>query len=579
MNTFFDGPFENSLFSEKRWKHKSVMVIVPHQDDEINLAGATIRNLVDHGITVYILFCITCDLLEPPAVRVAEGIRSCRLLGVPDENILFLGYCNEPKVNSDLAFYHVPDDTVIISSRGETATYGMPDKPEWCWLMHKTHRAFSRGNFRNDIADVLLTLTPDLIFAVDFDRHPDHRAVSLLFEEAVGTILQRPDNTYFPEIYKGFAYNGSYLGPRDFYANLNICGEVKAEGSFSNNLAFDTDFPPYNWNERVRLPLPRETVSRTLNGNFLYASVRAHFSQGLLHNAKRIFNSDQVFWRRRTDAVSYRANFTVSSGNASYLNDFKLADTNDILALPASFDAGTWVPDQDDDKKEVTITFRQPAEIHCIALYGNAEESSRVLGGTITLSSGAVLPFGPLQKGAKANYINLEEPVRVSRIIVRITKWEGAAAGLTEIQAYAHRRPETMLKIVKLMIRDTFAYDYWIQNRKELSLQLYCYDSSGVSTYESDIPSGYKLICIDRKNYTVNGLTLIPGPEFKQAILRIESVSDPSLYDQIVIRKISFLTFAKLKLTQGLDVIMNRLEYVAKDKYYEWFLKEKQIKP
>ena len=163
MNTFFDGPFENSLFSGNRWKHKSVMVIVPHQDDEINLAGATIRNLVDHGITVYILFCITCDLLEPPAVRVAEGIRSCRLLGVPDENILFLGYCNEPKVNSDLAFYHVPDDTVIISSRGETATYGMPDKPEWCWLMHKTHRAFSRGNFRNDIADVLLTLTPDLI--------------------------------------------------------------------------------------------------------------------------------------------------------------------------------------------------------------------------------------------------------------------------------------------------------------------------------------------------------------------------------------------------------------------------------
>ena len=91
MNTFFDGPFENSLFSGNRWKHKSVMVIVPHQDDEINLAGATIRNLVDHGITVYILFCITCDLLEPPAVRVAEGIHSCRLLGVPDENILFLG--------------------------------------------------------------------------------------------------------------------------------------------------------------------------------------------------------------------------------------------------------------------------------------------------------------------------------------------------------------------------------------------------------------------------------------------------------------------------------------------------------
>ena len=575
MNTFFNGPFENSLFSESRWKDKSVMVIVPHQDDEINLAGATIRNLVNHGITVYVLFCITCDLLEPPSIRVAEGIRSCRLLGVPDENILFLGYCNEPKVHATLAFYNASDDTVITSSRGETSTYGMPDRPEWCWLMHKTHRAFSRGNFRNDITDVLLTLMPDLIFAVDFDRHPDHRAVSLLFEEAVGNILKRPDNIYFPEIYKGFAYNGSYLGPRDFYKSLNLSGEVKAEGSFSNNLAFDTDFPPYNWNERVRLPLPRETVSRTLNGNFLYASVRAHFSQGLLHNAKRIFNSDQVFWRRRTDAVSYNAKFTVSSGDASYLSDFKLADTKDILALPASFDSGTWVPDLHDDKKEVTVTFQKPQEIHCIALYGNAEESSRVLGGTVTLSSGAILSFGPLKKGAKVNYIDLEEPARISWIKVQITKWEGVAAGLTEIQVYARRQPETLLKIIKLMIRDTFAYDYWVQNEKELSLQLYCHDSSGVRVYEDTLPSGYKLTCINQKNYILNGLTVIPEAGFKQAIIRIESVSDPSLYDQIVIRKISYLTFVKLKITQGLDVIMNRLEYVIKDKYYDWFLKEK----
>ena len=125
------------------------------------------------------------------------------------------------------------------------------------------------------------------------------------------------------------------------------------------------------------------------------------------------------------------------------------------------------------------------------------------------------------------------------------------------------------------MIRDTFAYDYWVQNEKELSLQLYCHDSSGVRVYEDTLPSGYKLTCINQKNYILNGLTVIPEAGFKQAIIRIESVSDPSLYDQIVIRKISYLTFAKLKITQGLDVIMNRLEYVIKDKYYDWFLKEK----
>lgn len=42
-NSSYRGPFLNSLWSEKEWKNKTVMVIIPHQDDEINLAGATIK--------------------------------------------------------------------------------------------------------------------------------------------------------------------------------------------------------------------------------------------------------------------------------------------------------------------------------------------------------------------------------------------------------------------------------------------------------------------------------------------------------------------------------------------------------
>ena len=51
-NSSYRGPFLNSLWSEKEWKNKTVMVIIPHQDDEINLAGATIKNLTDNHIHV-----------------------------------------------------------------------------------------------------------------------------------------------------------------------------------------------------------------------------------------------------------------------------------------------------------------------------------------------------------------------------------------------------------------------------------------------------------------------------------------------------------------------------------------------
>ena len=576
MKSFYDGPFKNSLFSENIWKNKTAMVLVPHQDDEINLAGATICNLTGHGIRVYVVFCTTCDRLEPAELRAAEGIRSCRALGVPVQDIIFLGYCNDPQSSPIRHLYNTAGDTVITSSRNMTETSGTSGKPEWCWQQHKVHHKFTRKNFRDDIADVLTALRPDLIFAVDFDRHPDHRMVSLLFEEAIGIILRRPGNTYFPEIYKGFAYNGSYLGPRDFYSSLNLKGEVKAEGSFSNNPAFETDWPPYSWNGRIRLPLPAKALSRTLNGNILYTAIRAHFSQGMLHNAKRIFNSDQIFWRRRTDAASYNAKITVSSGNGSCLNDFKLADCGDILALPAAFGPGTWVPEPSDRKREARIEFAAPHQVQRITLYGNAEEGSRVLEGKIMLSNGHTFTFGPLLPGAKANHFDLEKAATISWLTVTLTKTEGPAAGLTELEVYAAIHPQTQLQFVKIMVDDTFAYDFWVRNKKDLPLQVYCYGEKGAKTFTDRLPEGFRLICVEPENYQLDGLALRPGNGFKQAVLRIESVTDPSISDQIVIRYVSPFTLLYLKLVQGIDAVMNRVEHVSKYKYYKLFKKEKR---
>lgn len=102
------------------------------------------------------------------------------------------------------------------------------------------------------------------------------------------------------------------MGKKIFY-DLNLAGEAKAEGEFINNPDFDTDFPPYIWQERLRLPVARTTLSRTLNSNLIYSALRAHFSQGIIHNAKRIINSDQIFWRLLNDiiklSIAYNCHF------------------------------------------------------------------------------------------------------------------------------------------------------------------------------------------------------------------------------------------------------------------------------
>ena len=211
--------------------------------------------------------------------------------------------------------------------------------------------------------------------------------------------------------------------------------------------------------------------------------------------------------------------------------------------------------------------------IQRITLFGNAKKDNRVLKGKIILSNGSTRFFGPLAEGAKPNHIDFEEPEIIDGFTICLTETEGKQAGLTEIQVYKTKFPKTILKIVKLMTKGTFAYDYRIREPKNIPLQIYCYDEKGARVFENQLPPGYRLKCINTDSYTIKGLTLIPGSEFKEAVLRIESETNPSLFDQIVIRRITLPDYLYLKITQGIDVAANRIEHVIKNKYYKWFKK------
>lgn len=70
----------------------SLMVIVPHEDDEINLAGAVIRGAAESGMDVTCVFLTNGDWFYLPEVRLNEAIQALRALGVQENHIVFLGY-------------------------------------------------------------------------------------------------------------------------------------------------------------------------------------------------------------------------------------------------------------------------------------------------------------------------------------------------------------------------------------------------------------------------------------------------------------------------------------------------------
>ena len=83
----------DSGFSYQKFFHgNTLMVVIPHEDDEINIAGSLICGAREEGMQVICVFVTNGDYKYIPDVRIREAVRALAVLGVPQEDIVFLGY-------------------------------------------------------------------------------------------------------------------------------------------------------------------------------------------------------------------------------------------------------------------------------------------------------------------------------------------------------------------------------------------------------------------------------------------------------------------------------------------------------
>ena len=162
-------------------------------------------------------------------------------------------------------------------------------------------------SFRHPVA--LEEIRADVIFCVDYDENIDHRAVTMLFDEALGEILTAaPD--YDPLVLKGFTYSTAFRAPADFYDSVNLLSTVNPDGERMENGV-------YRWDARVRLPMDGRALSRSITECRSFAVSREYESQMLWRIAPRIINGDKVFWQRCTGSLLYGAAVCVSSGSGA----------------------------------------------------------------------------------------------------------------------------------------------------------------------------------------------------------------------------------------------------------------------
>lgn len=422
------------------------LLLVPHQDDETQLAGYTLNALHRAGVEIYVLYSTNGDWKYPADTRIKEAKAALKCLcDIRDDHIILLGY-GDSYFNAKHTHYFYAEKEPAVTASGHSETYGADGINDYRYTKDHVHSPYTKTAYIKDLAEVISDIEPELLICSDLDEHPDHRMLSLCFDEAMGMILsQRTD--YHPIVWKGFAYCNAYMAVNDFYGD-RLKETVRPKIGKTEKYLYDiTDTSVYQWDKRIQIRVSPEFSQRSLMKNVKAKALSRHKSQYVILRAGRIINADEVFWQRRTDSVSYQATVTATSGNAGALKDFHLLNCEEIDSEIPEFIDYLWSPEN--DRKEAVFSWNTPQQISCCRLYGNIAPDGRVKRVILSFDNGFEVSAGPLPERGKPLQIEFETQKDIRSAKIRIIEYEGTGWGIAECEFYGDQTQKDSESLIR----------------------------------------------------------------------------------------------------------------------------------
>mgnify|MGYP001625199153 CR=1 FL=1 len=534
----------------KKNENKKIMIIVPHEDDELNLAGGILNSHFINKKNIILVFTTNGDYGISGQTRINEALKSAKKMHIPINNVIFLGYSDQYK-NKDTHIYMTPNNSVWISQNGKKETYGTNKINDFRFSIDNYHSPFNKESFIKDLYDVIEKYLPNKIFTIDYDSHPDHRCLTLCFDIAMGQLLKK-NLDYEPKIYKGFAYPTSFFGYADFDSINLKSTNFKTE----NNSTYPMQNPYLIWDDRVRFPVAKSVTNKFLPLNNFYKCLRCHKSQLIIKKAFSIINSDQVFWERYSNNLIRFAKIIASSGSIEYLNDFRLFDTNNIMhgdKLKTNFTNISWIPSKEDLKKTLKFTFLKKVTFNQINFYQNAASSDRIDEIELLFSNG--YKNNICIKDFICYKYKLPDQKDITWIKIIIKSTTGDMAGFSEIEVLKLDNKPKQNNFIKIVINDDLTYGkYFIKNNIN-SLKIFLYDNDKNYLLNKDDCYYY----LNGKKIDYNAIFLNIKKNNKLKIV----VKNNSLEDTVIIKKVTL----KNRIINKLIFYLNKI-YIFIDVLY-----------
>lgn len=413
---------------------ESIIIIVPHPDDEALIAAGVIKNAVKRGDDVKVVISTTGDFMASGHFkgqnRLMESVYALQSLGLSHENIIPLGYSDtggfEPVTPYSRSFlyrlYHSSGNEVVIGSFSNDHTYGIPDFLE-DYHYHRTgeHAFYTRDNFVSDLVSLISEYRPGRIFTTSlYDLHGDHAVLNLFVTEAVLKIIKE-DPSYSPLMYEAIVHGSN----ADFEWPLQD-KDMDVISVFTCPPSLDTAH--FLWEDRVSISVPGDmkTVPRDQNAK---AIVLKKYSSQYNSYIASFVKKDEIFWISDFSNKAFRASLS-ASGTVSDVD--KVADG--IVYSGGRLEKSEWMASGQDDIW-IMLTWDEPVQASKVVLYDRTDPFENVLSGKLTFSDGSSIDVSGLPVGGSPLAISFEAK-EVTWIKFEVKTFSGKEPGLAEIEVF-----------------------------------------------------------------------------------------------------------------------------------------------
>lgn len=284
---------------------KNIMVIVPHEDDEILLAAGIIERALGKNIGVHVVMAGNGDYEGydevTGRVRLPETLSGLKVLGIREDQVTFLGYADtgmDPTESFLHQLYNDTDENRVHVAHCTDHTYALPEKPDYHTEKYGNPALYTRKNFKNDLREIMMEKQADMIFTTaEYDMHGDHSGLLLFLKEILAEAEQ-----YHPVLFSGVVHSnaGDENWPNrsakceniwDYEKGMDVCENYECPKNFDNGLL--------KWENRVRFEVPENMKSVDFSENRKAQALACHKNAIKDDSVEFLYSfikAEELFW-------------------------------------------------------------------------------------------------------------------------------------------------------------------------------------------------------------------------------------------------------------------------------------------